>query len=301
MTRENWIIALLLAALAINLFTWTNLKELRQELARVQGEMSSLRSHVSTEVSGIRASVESIRDDSRWWTPATMEVLAVEKETAHIRLSWHLREYQAGSRVALNYQLGDEDFKEVAAKESANGYFSADLTIDIPKEPIWHIHLEQESGKRQTTFGKAHNVKVVNESMAGVIGPELKYYISVVDRGITLTSEMRTFELSKLSYNLFSSLDAQVTIRSNDEITVAVYEHRAYEPYYSINSIRLESRSNSKVLEQWPINKDDKHNFDPVRTAFYDVRAVPAKEYDTLCIVVEYTDGLVVEKELPVR
>lgn len=58
------------------------------------------------------------------------------------------------------------------------------------------------------------------------------------------------------------------------------------------------------MQEQWPMNKDDKHNFDnfdPVRTAFYDVRAVPAKEYDTLCIVVEYSDGLVVEKELIVR
>jgi len=54
MTRENWIIALLLAALTINLFTWANLKELRQELTRVQGELGSLRSHVSTEVSNIR-------------------------------------------------------------------------------------------------------------------------------------------------------------------------------------------------------------------------------------------------------
>lgn len=301
MTRENWIIALLLAALTINFFTWANLKELRQELTRVQGEMSSLRSHVSTEVSGIRGTVESIRDDSRWWTPATMDILAVEKETAQLRLSWQLKEYQAGSRVALNYQVGDEEFKEVAAQEGASGYFWADLTIALPKEPIWHIHLEQESGKNQATSGRAHSVKVVNEFMAGVTGPELKYYISVVDRGTTLTSDMRTFELSKLSYHLFSALDAQVRMQSNGEITVAVYEHQPYEPYYSINSIHLESRSNNKVVEQWTLDrKTDSHNFSP-ETAIYDTRAMPAKQYDSLFIVVEFSDGLRVEKELLFR
>lgn len=302
MTKENWIIALLLAALAINFFTWGNLKELRQELTRVQGEMGSLRSHVSSEVSGIRGTVESIRDDSRWWTPATMDILAVEKETAQLRLSWQLKEYQAGSRVALNYQVGDEEFKEVVAQESASGYFWADLTIALPNEPVWHMYLTQETGKGQVTSGKAHSVHVVNEHMEGGPGLELKYYISVVDRGTTLTSEMRNFELSKLSYHLFSTLDTQVGMQSNGEITVAIYEHQPYEPYYSINTISLESRSNNKVVEQWPVNRKtgDSRNHDPAeRATIYDTRAVPAKQYDSLFIVVEYTDGMRVEKELP--
>ena len=207
MTKQNWIIALLLAALTINLFTWANIKELRQEQSRVQSEMSSLRSQVSSEVSGIRGTFENIRDDSRWWTPAQMEVLNINKETATatIRLSWQLREYLQGNRVALNYQIGDGDFQEVAAKESANGFFSVDLTIAMPLEPMWHIYLQRESGGRQASFGIApQHESAVNEYILGGSEPgaELKYYISVLDGETTRTSDMQLAELSKLSYNL---------------------------------------------------------------------------------------------------
>lgn len=302
MTRENWIITLLLATLAINFFTWANLKELRNELTRVQGEMGSLRSHVSTEVSGIRGTVESIRDDSRWWTPATMDILAVEKETARLRLSWQLKEYQVGSRVALNYKVGNEEFKEVKAQEGARGYFWADLTIGMPEEPVWHINLAQESGKGQATSGGSHSVKVVNEHIAGATGAELKYYISVANRGTTLTSEIRHFELSKLTYHLFNTLNAQVRIKSNGEITVSLYEHQQFAPHYNLTALRLESRSNKNVIEQWPLNRNTggSHNFGH-DTAFYETRSVPSKQYDSLFLVAEYSGGLRVEKELPIK
>jgi hypothetical protein len=301
--KEKTIIILLIVMLALNLFTWSNSRFLKNSIQQLQGELSGLRSQISHEVMGLRGTVEGIRDEARWWTPGGVEFLETERENALVKISWHLREFREGSKVLLNYQpIGGEIYEEVLAEEEASGYFSVVLPLKLPLEPFIGIHLqrtmEQTSGKNNRSGNVAVEEKQeysANSSM------NFKYYISVQDGETVRTGEVRSMDLSKLTYNRFNHLNLQIII-DGESIRGVLFEDqfRSDNPYYEIENIYLESRKGKDLtLEQWALKQIDTEPAFGSRK--YEAKASPSKDYDSLFLVIHYSDGLTIEREIPQR
>lgn len=284
---------LLVIVLVINWLIWSNTRHLQQQVSHLQGELNSLRS----EVGSIRGTMQSIKnEDARWWTPGEVEFMDVDREKALTKISWYLREYREGSKVMLNYQpVGKEDYTEIVAEEESKGYFSVVLPVEVPLEHIFDIHLERATKKEHLKDRNLKEVRITEPK------PSLKYYISVQDGETIRTSEIRTLDLSKLSFKLFNPLNLRVNFNSNNKITANVHEYKAGNPRYEINEMYLETRKGKKqVLEKWPFKPVQiQKAYEQERFKIYDVHATPSKAYDSLYWVIKYSEGLLVEKEIP--
>lgn len=282
--------------LVTNWLTWSNTKDLQQKINRLQGELYNLRSHVSSEVSGIRGVVQEIKNDARWWTPAEVEFLDVDREKVLVKVNWHLREYRNGSTVMLNYLPPEkEEYLQVTAEEESKGRFSVVLPVKVSLEPVLDVHVERVGRNKNERAGIA-----INEARAAD-RPDLslRYYISVQDGEIIRTSEKRSLDLSKLNFELFNPLNLRVRLVSNGQIIASAHQHKVGNPRYEIKEIYLETRKGKdKVLEKWPLQPAKVPEEDQDRLKIYNVQATPSQDYDSLHVVIKYSDGVMVEREI---
>ncbi|MBO8129785.1 MAG: hypothetical protein H0Z39_11440, partial [Peptococcaceae bacterium] len=188
-----------------------------------------------------------------------------------------------------------EDYTEIVAEEESKGYFSVVLPVEVPLEPIFDIHLERATKKEPQIVRNLEEARVTEPK------PNFKYYISVQDGETIRTSEVRTLDLSKLSFKLFNPLNLWVNFNSNNNIAVKVHERKVGKPRYEIDEIYLETRKGKEqVLEKWPFKPVQiQKAYEQERLKIYDVQATPSKAYDSLYLVIKYSEGLLVEKEIP--
>lgn len=289
-------LALLVLIVVINLFLWSNTRYLKGQVTRLQAEMHDLRTHVAAEVAGISNTVQSMHDDARWWTPATIDFHEIDGGTALVQINWQLREYRPGSAVALNYQpVGETGFTAVPAEEQADGYFSAVVPVQVPLEPLWYVSLNRTTADSRPPQPR---VQVVEDSMiAGHHEPSLRYYISMQDGETARTSEIRNLGLAKLSFNLFNPLHLNLNLRG-DEITATLHEQESGSPRFKLQRVYLETRQgHDRILDKWRLEPAALQNGQPV----YEVSATASGTFDSLYVVAEYSGGLVAEKQIPLR
>ncbi len=72
-------------------------------------------------------------------------------------------------------------------------------------------------------------------------------------------------------------------------------------PHYTIQNIHLESRrGKTEVIERWLLTELKNSYPQPAPGhSLYNATAAPGKDYDSLFVVVEYSGGITVEKEVP--
>ena len=297
-------IILLVLVLLISWSALNTVRSVRQQVQTMQGELHNLRSHVTHEIGSIRGTVQSIREDARWYTAPRFEVTGMEDTTAMIKLSWNLQEYTEGSAVTLNYRYGDQDgFSEVKAVEESSGLFAVEFPIEITLEPNWNFYLSKATESSATS--RTQNVSAVVEEK--VWGPGhspmlLEYYITLQEGGTIRASDQHTMELDKLNFNYFNPLDVNV-IWEGDEKLEVVLNQPPYipDPHYTIQNIHLESRKGkTEVMERWAFTEVVVSYPQPAPEHLsFKVLTVPGKDYDSLFVVVEYSGGVTVEKEIP--
>lgn len=299
-------IATIILMVLVLLVSWSALnatRQTRQQLQQLQGEMHNLRSQLTHEVGSIRGTMQTFKEESRWYTSPQFEVIGVENGTATVKLSWNLREYTADSIVTLNYRYGDQSsFREIEAVEESSGLFSAIFPIQIAMEPAWHLSVSQvSSGDTKTSRSSSVEVK---EEWGAIISPMLlEYYIALQEGETRRTSEQQRMELNKLRYHYFNPIDLKIRWESEGELNVYLREYYFGKPQYELLQSHLESRgANSEVIERWPLNpiKIQLPAGAPAQpaeaTTPFEVTAAPAQEYDSLFVVVEYTGGITAEK-----
>ena len=115
------------------------------------------------------------------------------------------------------------------------------------------------------------------------------------------TGEIRNIDLCKLTYNLFIHLNLRINF-DGVSVTGVLHENQFMPntPYYEIQDIYLESRKGKDLtVEEWSFKRaDTEPAFD---FNIYEAKAFPSKDYDSLYLVVHYSEGLVTEKEIKLR
>ncbi|KJS13331.1 MAG: hypothetical protein VR67_04945 [Peptococcaceae bacterium BRH_c8a] len=296
------LLSLVLILLLTNWLTWSTTRAMQSDIKWLQGNLNNLHSSVSGEVSGIRGVVKQMKDDARWWEPAEAEFLDVNKDEAQVKISWSLREYRAGSQVMLNYQKpGEQEYIQIAAKEEAKGRFYVNLPVAVPREPVINVNVKQVGD-----FTNSKAPVEVEESLkeARVSGTEdlnFTYYISVQEGQTIRTSERHSLSLGSLNYQLFSPLIAEVRLMDNGEIEASVHYELVGSPHYELKEIYLESRTGEDtVLEKWPLEREHTYVY-PVPAGaegFLYLKPTSAKDYDSLFLVINYSDNLKVERKI---
>lgn len=299
------LIVLLVVSLVINWFTWSSTNELKNQVSQLRNGLSNIRSQVSSEVSGIRGIVQNMREDAKWWSPADVEFLEMDREKALVKVSWNLKEYKQDSEIMFNYKLtGQSDYTQIPADQHGNGYFSVTLPVELPLEPIWEMRIEQSVSREQDRDSRISREAAIEKKIKMENDYRLSYYISRQDEGTILTSEKRNMLLDKLSYKLFKSLSLYVTFHEQNQISIHFRQIGPDDTQYHVKEIYLESRDNQgQTLERWTFESlnpiDDKPaNVEESEIGFIRVEAAPQKDYDKLFIVVEYKEDLVIEKEI---
>ncbi|MEW6622840.1 MAG: hypothetical protein AB1420_06910 [Bacillota bacterium] len=300
-TRLIWVMAFFIFALSW--LNYTNTKELQNRVAQLQSEIGNIRWQVSNEVSRIESVVTQMKEEERWWTPAELQVLSMDKDLAVVKIAWQLKDYQAGSEVKLNYREGRAgDYKAVAASDQGNGYFSVELPLALKQEPQLTMHVSRlgSSGNVKST-GRSQSVEVaVEETSEFSADFHYHYYISVDDRGTIRTSEVRTLDLQKLSYGMFNHASVFIGIEK-DKIEGRLHEMIDQEPgpLYTLQEVFLETKLGAdQLVERWSFDKATQQD---KRSNIYEVRAVPTQSYDSLFLVLRYSEGLTVERKIPAR
>ncbi len=295
MSKNEKILITLLVGIVI-LISWTNLnstRNLENRMRQMQNELGSLRSQITHEVNRVSVVVQEMQQESRWWSPGETELIEVGKDEAEVKVSWFLREYQEGSLVTFNYRKsGEGDFTPMEAQQGTDGYFYSTLPVEMEKEPVWYISISRQSStnSRQST---AENV--VEEKYANFNQIRYEYYISVTKDDTTRTGEIRNIDVGNLSYSLFNSLYSHVVLDQDRPVLVTLIEELYNSPYYQIENIYLESRKGNRSVEKWALeNADARHGNEKM----YEVLAQPEKDYDSLHIVINYNEGVTVEKKI---
>jgi len=277
--------------LVINWFTWSTIRETQQRIEWLQGNLNSLHSNITSEVSGVRHVVQQLKNDARWWTPAEVDFLDVDRDKAQVKISWSLREYKDGSQVMLNYQKpGEQEYTQIVPREESMGRFSVVLPVDVPREPVINLSVEKVRGHKNL----AANTAVEEKSVSDTVNENLMYYISVQDGDTIRTSETQSLNLKGLNYKLFSPLMVRVRLMDNGEITVSAHHDLMGNPRYDIEEIYLETRQgNGNVLERWPLDNEK-----IPEEGIYHLNVTTTEDYETLYLVVKYSGGLKVEREI---
>ncbi|MDQ2087076.1 hypothetical protein RBH29_11625 [Herbivorax sp. ANBcel31] len=298
------IISVVVISLLI-LITYTNTKNLNNQIfrlnskiSRLQSELYGVRSQVSNEISSISGIVEKIRDDARWWTPGEFEIEEIKDEEAIIKVDWQLNKYQTGSNVFLNYRQIDEDsYTQVESKDMGNGHFIATFPASIiKKEPVWDVHLTRRITNQDQT-----RTATVDEEIKEFKSPDnvrmYEYFISLEHNGTARSSEIQAIHLSPSNLSLFSPLNANVYVEEN-RINAHIIETMIQEnAKYKIQEALLEARDeNNKVLKSWNLNKS---SFSDMNEFVLGTTVIEDKEsYESLFLVVNYNDGITSEREV---
>lgn len=299
-------IILLALVLVISWSAYSSTRVVRQQVQALQGELHSLHSQLTHDLGSIRGTVSSIQDQSRWYTTPQVEVTGIENEEAALKVSWNLREYVAGSNVTLNYRFGEQtSFTAVEATEENSGYFSAEIGLDIPLEPRWSVSESKTVSSR--TSGDPRQVTLIEEKSeyqrgSGSSRLMLEYYITMHEGEMTRTSDHHAMDLTKLSYNLFNALDLHVRWDEEGQVKITLHEMPSGDPYYTLQAATLESRRENATVESWQLQETEiKHRAPQPASGHADIfqiSTIPQKAYDSLFIVVEYSGGVTVEKEI---
>ncbi|MTI86200.1 MAG: hypothetical protein FH756_20480 [Firmicutes bacterium] len=294
--RFTVVIILIVVLLVTNLLTWSNIREMQQKVDWLQGNLNSMRSNVTNEVSGIRNVVQQMKNDAqaeaRWWTPAEVEFLDINKDKSRVKLSWSLKEYREGSKVILNYQKpGEQEYTQAVPEEESKGRFALVLTVDVPQEPVINLRLEQAGEIKVQRAGTMVEEKIAHEAN----NLELNYYISVQDGETVRTSEKRSLNLNKLNYSLFNPLVVRVKLLNKGEIEAFAHHDLMGKPEYEVEEIYLESRNGQgNVLERWPLEVEKI----PEEGLFRLDRTTITRDYASIFVVVKYQEGMKAEKKV---
>ena len=304
--EQPYKIASIILLVLVLIISWSSLsaiRSVRQQVQSMQGELHNLRSQVTHEVGSIRGTVQSIRDEARWYTAPRFEVTGTEDTIAMIRLSWNLQEYTEGSIVTLNYRYADQAaFTGIDANEESSGLFAVEFPIEIMMEPNLSFSVSKASGS-DTRTSRNQSVAVVEEEWGPGSSPMLlQYYITLQDGEKIRTSEQYTMELDKLSYNYFNPLHLSINWEGDEKMDVVLTQFpNIPTPHYTIRDIHLESRrGRTEVIERWSFTEINvRYPQTAPEHAAFEASVVPGREYDSLFVVVEYSGGVTVEKEIP--
>lgn len=301
MSKENKILLLVGLVLVFSWLSWSNTKQLQNQVRSLQNELHNVRTQVSSEVSGISRTVQSVRDDARWWNPGQIEFSDIDEGKAEVKIDWHLKEYWENSEVALNYRIsGEENYVEVTAEEKANGYFAASIPVEVSMEPLWHVNTSRVAQRSQSNT-TASEQAIRNEyakEYAYRYDSGISYYITVKKDDMIRSSEERSISLHSLRNQLFGVLETDVRYDENAaNITVLMHEITSGPdaPVYKVEEVLLQSRSGGSVVEQWILERDDERN----RAVLHRIVAEPSQVHQAMYLVVKYNSGLVIEREIP--
>ncbi|TYQ15761.1 UNVERIFIED_CONTAM: hypothetical protein Cloal_2251 [Acetivibrio alkalicellulosi] len=280
--------------------TYTNTKNLQNQISHLQSELFGVRSQLSHEVSSITGTVQQMRDDARWWTPGKYEIKEISEEYSLIKVDWILNEYKKGSNVYLNYRQTDEDdFIQVEANDMGNGYFYAVFSTSVPAEPDWEVYLTRttlEGGRSQVYYNTValEEAKEIYYSSNKLMH---EYFISIEHEGTLKTGELQNIYLSNISLDFFNPLYANINIGDN-KIDLHLNEIQTQgNPKYKVQEVFLETRDHdNQVLINWELTQIDSSERNTFRLEARDINWERSNE--SLYLVVIYNDGFTSEREI---
>lgn len=120
------------------------------------------------------------------------------------------------------------------------------------------------------------------------------------------TGEPRSIDIGKLSYKLFYPLNLHVNFEGEDIMEIILLEQERPEPgepNYKIVDVNLECRRNDQVLESWRLEEDKERapegEMGAAAGPAYVKKNIHPGDCDSFYLVVQYTEGLEIEKEVP--
>jgi len=285
---------LLSISLLVNLAAWSNTRYLREEVSRLKAETSNLRSYMAQELISIRSTVQRIREDERWWTPADLEVARVEDNRAEVKLSWQVKEYDHDSVITLSYRVdGEGIFKEIAGEEETPGRFTAVVPVEIPLEPVWSVSVQRFS---QQGSKAAKVVEVPRVDPGDTLG--LSYYISRKTGETVLASETEYLNLDKLGLGLFTPVHVRVVYSEDGSILVDLHETGPPARHVMDRAYAEVRGTAGEVLERWDLEPLGGTGQDTDSKAYFG-RGVPPASYASLYVVLHYQGGFTSEQRIP--
>lgn len=289
--RDRKIIFALLAFIIF--LSWSNaakMTELQNRFNQLQSEISSMR----WQVSEIEGTFSDMREQERWWAPAQIQVEKISKDEVVIKVEWQLKEYQEDSKVTFNYRDGNTgEFKKIDAEQNSNGYFTVSLQINPPREPIIYLHVSQARTKSSNGPVLVEEKAAYEELMSELA---YEYYISVETQGTIRNSDILNLDLWEITYSLFSPVDVNINIMKDGSINGMVHGGFSEKTHYKVAEMYLETRdSNNNTQERWYLEKDA---FQEMPDGFSTIDVTPEKDYHSLYLVIEYNEGLTVEKRI---
>ncbi len=287
--------------LVMQIFTWSNTRQLHQEIEQLQHRLRSMESEVSSGMSATRSIVEQIRQDANWWSFTNdIEVISIDQDKTKIKVSWMVKEQNQGEQIDLHYMLAqDTAYRSIVAEQDGKGGYSAILEVDTPNEPPINIGIGGHIGNMG--WGQAYD-------SAGIF--QLEYYITRDDGDRVLSSETKSLDLTKIAFQLFEQLDVSIFADENENLSamLQVFPYDRQTPFYTLESIFLENRdANGRVLQHWQFAADDSRgdapqiSSDTFNNEFprtYRVEATSLQEIQSLYLVVEYNEGLRYEQKV---
>lgn len=308
MKEKIWIPIVLIVVVGICLFSIFNeMNALRNQVVMLQGDLHSLRSLISQETRVIQEAVQMIQEDNRWWHPGDIDFIEAEDETSQIRINWFIKEYQEGSQVNMHYRLsGEEDFI-VMSVEGEDGYFSADVPLKLPKGPVWSTYVERRisvDSWRNNERGDSRIDIVEEEIKDSKEYYELHYFFSMKHGDTVKNSEMRALELTQFQARKYGSVRLEIIYHGAEEVELVFYQYHSGEKQDAVEEVFLESRTHDGGrLKKWPLNPPQSTEARPgyeemPEGKVYMARVNPGEDYGTLNLVVQFEDGLTVEREL---
>ncbi len=289
--RDLTVLTVVVAALLL-LLSWQNYtasRSLQEQVAALRSEVGNLRHSISSEISRVTTTVHEMREDARWWSYAGARLEERNLNTAFYRVSWQIKDYQAGSQVVFNYRRRDHNhFTEIPAEEGVNGFFSALVPVEVAGEPKWDFHIHHQTGSRS---------RPIEEKSEGFYEEvTYQYFFSVVEDSAIRSSDIEHLYVGDLAGGLFTLLHTFVDVREGGEIYVH-FEDNPYgdsvNVYYQLQDVTLEVRQGSRFIERHAL----RGNF---KLGAVDATLEPLETGRSLYIVLTYNHGKTIEREIPI-
>ncbi|OEF96351.1 hypothetical protein [Desulfuribacillus alkaliarsenatis] len=300
--NDKRIIILLVTVMALQLFTWNNTRGLETQIRNLQNQVQNIQSDVSHEVSNIRYTVQQMREDANWWTNPDFQFETLDSGETVAIVSWQLKEYTEADEVYFNYSFGnDQSFTQIKADEIANGYFSVNIEIDVPKEPIVDIYISRilNNGSRGTS-NYQEEVMEEAKTVAFTENSIMQYYVSLDDGQRMLTSDAGRFEMRDLQYKLFGYKNLIIREHRNVLSANMYLDRFGYQTVeYKIERAYLENRSvTNEALAQWEFElPSETDRYGSAHRYFY-LHDIPTEDLQRLYLVLEYSGGYVFEEQI---
>ncbi|MEN2767906.1 hypothetical protein [Ornithinibacillus xuwenensis] len=279
------VIGVLVVSLILNVVLLSRTTKMEAQVNQVIDMQHNLISNVDGQSVHIQGMLEDMKEQQSWITPITLDIISAKENDRQFSFEWQVKELQKNSEILFHYKLdSQEDYTSIPVKEVEQGFFQANVSIEVPLKPEWHhtVTTQDEDAKYD------QGIKEILEE--NYQDNELMYYVSVSSNDLVKSGEVQSEHLGDFGSEQYGIIQSETHLYE-DNYNFLLVNHNEENPSNEIEEVYLLKYENETLLEEQMLT------FDSGTNSF---KLVQQKQYEDMRLVarVVYQDGKVFEREV---